>query len=65
MRVFFHDIKINIQSLFSQVVGPLLVLDEPDLRGALAEALTADVDAVLAHQSVLITCDEIGFVCDG
>lgn len=31
-----------------------LVLDEADLGGALAKALTAHVDAVLAHQTVLV-----------
>ena len=38
----------------------LTVLVETDLVGALAEALTADVEAVLADDTALVTADTAG-----
>ena len=45
------------QALYDHPCHGLTVLDEPNVLGVLAEALAADVHAVLADQTTLVRAD--------
>lgn len=55
--LFYSKCSLSPLDLVFQNVESSTHLDEADIRGLLTEALTADVEAILADQTSLVSAD--------